>query len=99
MCACRLLPLLLTKHGTKERHSAQQCLTEFCNGRQAANPLFEAVQARTSSRLTRLFSRAIKHARKPATKPAMWAKLFIRGTKPNMASTAVTRVRRGKVSQ
>ncbi|KAA6429544.1 MAG: hypothetical protein FRX49_00936 [Trebouxia sp. A1-2] len=68
------------------------------DGRQAANSLFEAVQARASSRLTRLFSRAIEHARKPATKPAMWAKLFIRGTKPNMASTAVTRVRSGKVT-
>jgi len=56
------------------------------------------VQARASSRLTRLFSRAMEHARKPATKPAMWAKLFIRGTKPNMASTAVTRARRGQVS-
>lgn len=81
-----------------ERHSALQCLTEFRNGRQAANSPYEAVQARASSRLTRLFSRAMEHARKPATKPAMWAKLFIRGTKPNMASTAVTRARRGQVS-
>jgi len=74
-------------------------LTEFCSGQQTTKSLFEAVQARASSTLTRLFSRAMEHARKPATKPAMWAKLFIRGTKPNMASTAVTRVRRGKVSQ
>ena len=49
------------------------------------------------SKRTRLLSKATEQARKPATKPAMWAKLFIRGTKPKMASTAVTRASRGKV--
>lgn len=53
----------------------------------------------THTKLTRLFSRATEQARNPATKPAMWAKLFMRGTKPRMASTAVTKASKGKVNQ